>query len=82
MVISNYTTRVLEASEGFFLTQTGDVELQDRVITKKVFLATTAKKEDWKEISKNEGEALLKQKEELRKNKRAEVAASIELNYE
>lgn len=50
---SNYTVQILEPENGW-LTQTENVEIQDRVFSKKVFLAVTDTIDNWKEISEEQ----------------------------
>lgn len=55
--------RILEATEGNFLTQSKDVPVQGRILTYKVYLAVNDSPDNWKEISEEEAE---RYKEELR----------------
>ena len=55
--------RILEATEGNVLTQSGDVVLQGRILTYKVYLAVNDSPDNWKEISEEEAE---RYKEEMR----------------
>ena len=50
---SNYTVQILEAENGW-LTQKENVEIQDRVFSKKVFLAVNDSVDNWKEITEEE----------------------------
>ena len=50
---SNYTVQILEPENGW-LTQTENVKIQDRVFSKKVFLAITDTIDNWKEISEEQ----------------------------
>lgn len=56
--------KVLKASENKYLTQTKDVDIQDRIVGTIVYLASTDSEENWKEISEEEGNQLLIQKQE------------------
>lgn len=47
---SNYTVIILEPMEGW-LTQKENVEIQNRVFSKKVFLAVNDSVDNWKEIT-------------------------------
>lgn len=55
--------RILEATEGNVLTQSGDVLVQGRILTYKVYLAVNDSPDNWKEISEEEAE---RYKEEMR----------------
>lgn len=50
MITSDYTVRVLEPSEGHYLTQSGDINIDERVFSDKVYLAVTDSIENWIEI--------------------------------
>ena len=50
---SNYTVQMIEPSEGW-LTQKENVEIQNRVFSKKVFLAINDSIDNWKEITEEE----------------------------
>jgi hypothetical protein len=55
---TDYTMRVIEPEEGFFLTQKGEVHISERIITSdKIYLAATASVEDWVEISKHRADS-------------------------
>ena len=65
MIQSNYTVQILEAEEGFKLTQKKDVDILERVFTNKVFLSINDKAENWKEISDSEAELLQQKQREI-----------------
>ena len=56
---------IIKPNEGCVLTQSADVELQNRVFSEEIWLAATDAPENWKDISIEEAEALKKQQEEL-----------------
>ena len=60
----DYVTRVLEASEGFTLTQSADVPLLERILVKKVYLAVNDSPENWTEITDAEADEIKRQQEE------------------
>ena len=64
MIETSYTTRVLEASEGFTLTQSADVPLLDRSLVKKVYLAVNDSPANWKEITDAEADEIRRAQEE------------------
>ena len=72
MIQSNYTVRIIEPSEGFTLTQSADVDLENRVLSKKVFLAVNDDPSNWKEITDTEADEIRLQQEELAKQKENE----------
>lgn len=64
---SNYTVTIIEPSEGYTLTQTADVEVQDRILSKKIFLAITDNPSNWKEITDEEAAEIVAEQERLAK---------------
>lgn len=64
MIQTSYTTRVLEASEGYTLTQSADVPLLERILVKKVYLAVNDSPENWTEITDAEADEIRRQQEE------------------
>lgn len=72
MIQSNYTVRIIEPSEGFTLTQSADVDLENRTLSKKVFLAVNDDPSNWKEITDAEADEIRLQQEELAKQKENE----------
>lgn len=72
MIQSNYTVRIIEPSEGFTLTQSADVDLENRTLSKKVFLAVNDDPSNWKEITDTEADEIRLQQEELAKAKEDE----------
>ena len=72
MIQSNYTVRIIEPSEGFTLTQSADVDLENRTLSKKVFLAVNDNRSNWKEITDTEADEIRLQQEELAKQKENE----------
>lgn len=69
MIQSNYTVIILQPSEGYTLTQSGNVEISERILSKKVFLAINDSPDNWKEITDEEAENIRIQQEELSKEK-------------
>ena len=72
MIQSNYTVRIIEPSEGFTLTQSADVDLENRVLSKKVFLAVNDDPSNWKEITDTEADEIRSQQEAIAKAKEDE----------
>ena len=50
---SNYTVQILEPENGW-LTQANDIEIENRIFSKKVFLAVTDSIDNWIEISEEQ----------------------------
>lgn len=72
MIQSNYTVRIIEPSEGFTLTQSADVDLENRTLSKKVFLAVNDDPSNWKEITDAEADEIRSQQEAIAKAKEDE----------
>ena len=72
MIQSNYTVRIIEPSEGFTLTQSADVDLENRILSKKVFLAVNDDPSNWKEIADAEADEIRSQQEAIAKAKEDE----------
>lgn len=72
MIQSNYTVRIIEPSEGFTLTQSADVDLENRTLSKKVFLAINDDPSNWKEITDAEADEIRSQQEAIAKAKEDE----------
>jgi hypothetical protein len=58
MIQEEIKVRVLRPTEGHWLTQANEVEIQNRVISDKVFLAVTDSPSNWKEITIAEADAI------------------------
>ena len=67
---SNYTVQIIEPSEGYTLTQFADVEVQDRILSKKIFLAVNDSPDNWKEITDAEAEAIKAEQDRLAEEER------------
>lgn len=67
MIQSNYTVQILQAEEGFKLTQKADVDILQRVFTDKVFLSVNDDAKNWKEIPNDEAIALQSKQREIAK---------------
>lgn len=65
--VKQVNVSVLKPNAGCLLTQSADVELQNRVFSEEIWLAATDSPENWKDISIEEAEALKKQQEKLAK---------------
>lgn len=63
--VKQVSVSILKPNEGCMLTQSADVELQNRVFSEEIWLAATDAPENWKDISTEEAEQLKKQQEEL-----------------
>lgn len=55
---------ILKPKAGCLLTQSADVDLQNRVFSEEIWLASTDSPDNWKDISIEEAERIKKQQEE------------------
>lgn len=71
MITKNFTVRVLEASEGFVLTQVEDVDVMNRILSDRVFLGVNDSEDNWKEITAEKAAEIekerLEKEEELKR---------------
>lgn len=74
----NYTVVTLEAADGMWITQAEAVGAEERVLTKKVFLAATDTVENWREVDEAEAEAYRKEAELARTLREAQEKARLE----
>lgn len=68
---SNYTVIIIEPSEGYTLTQSADVEVKDRILSKKIYLAINDNIANYKEITDKEAEDIRLEQERLAKEEQA-----------
>lgn len=59
MTTENIQTMVMTAENGYYLTQVADVDLSERIVASKVALSKFSTIDDWKEISKEEGDQII-----------------------
>lgn len=57
-----FTITILTASQGCMLTQNGEVDIKERIVTHRVALGIHDSVDNWKEISADEGAELESQK--------------------
>lgn len=63
--VKQVNVSILKPNEGCVLTQSAEVELQNRVFSEEIWLASTDAPENWKDITIEEAEAIKKQQAEL-----------------
>lgn len=78
MINSDYTVRVIQAEQGYKLTQSGEVDIKDRFVATKIFLSKTDDPSNYKEITEAEGIEIEKQKEALLEAERKALEESKE----
>lgn len=69
---------ILKPKEGFVITQSTDISIQDRVFSEELYLGVTDSIDNWKEISIEEANALKEQAAKERED--AERASEEKLN--
>ena len=63
--VKQVNVSILKPNEGCVLTESAEVELQNRVFSEEIWLAATDAPENWKDITIEEAEELKRQQEEL-----------------
>lgn len=79
MIQGEYKVNFLKPEEGHMLTQSGDVQLKDRLISDLIFLAINDDKSNYKEITMEEAQSILDQQEELRLSEEQEMLKEREI---
>ena len=70
MDTTNFKTTILRASEGMYITQVADVDVMDRIVSKTIALGKNSSVEDYKEITEEEGKAVLEEQNAIREEQR------------
>ena len=65
MVTSSYTTIVLTAAQGCYLTQANCADIRTAIITDRVYLAKSDSPDNWREISAEEADNIKAEQERL-----------------
>lgn len=69
MVQNEFKTTVIAAEEGKYLTQSFEVDIENRVVASTIALGKNDTVENWKEITKEEADTIRKQQAEAQKSK-------------
>ena len=75
---TEYSVQIIEAEEGKTLTQAAEVTLQERVFSKKLYLAVNDSPDNWKEITDEEAATLKAEAEARAAKEAAESSESVE----
>lgn len=79
METSSYTTIVLTAAQGCYLTQANCADIRTAIITDRVYLAKSDSPDNWREITAEEADAIKAEQERLVKEEmEAQQAAEDE----
>lgn len=65
MITTDYIMKVIEASEGLMLTQKADVKIEDRIISKRIYLGSNDSDKNWTEITSEKAAEIIAEKERL-----------------
>ena len=63
--VKQVNVSILKPNAGCVLTQSAEVDLQNRVFSEEIWLAATDSPDNWKDISIEEAEALKQQQEQI-----------------
>ncbi len=74
---SEFTTVIITADEGMYLTQSADVAISERIICTEVALGCNSSPGEWKEITKEEGDEYKSQIESYRKEREQQRQAEM-----
>lgn len=72
MIQGQYVVNTITASDGYTLTQAEDVNVESRVLSKKIYLAVNDHVDNWKEITDAEADEIRNEQERLAKEAQAE----------
>ncbi len=72
MIQEEIKVRVLIPAEGYKLTQASEVNIEERIISDKIYLAVNDEIANWKEITIAEAEAIKAEQEHLAENSTSE----------
>lgn len=65
MIQDEFKVRVLIPEYGYKLTQAGEVEIENRIISDKIYLAVNDSAENWVEITIEEANAIIAEQEKI-----------------
>ena len=69
MIQDEFKVRVLIPELGYKLTQANEVEIENRIISDKIYLAVNDDAENWIEITNEEADAIVAEQEKIAKEK-------------
>lgn len=73
MIQEEIKVRVLIPTEGYKLTQASEVNIEDRIISDKIYLAVNDEIANWKEITIAEAETIKAEQERLSEDSSTEI---------
>lgn len=66
MIVKDFNTTVITADEGKYLTQNCELDINNRVIATTIALGKNDSVDNWKEITKEEGNSIINEQTKLR----------------
>ena len=78
MVTSSYTTIVLTAAEGCYLTQANCEDIRAAVIAERVYLANTDSPDNWREITAEQADDIKAEQERLLAEDEQQAAVDLQ----
>lgn len=73
MIQDEFKVRVLIPELGYKLTQANEVEIENRIISDKIYLAVNDDAENWIEITNEEADAIVAEQEKIAKEKEEDL---------
>ena len=73
MIQDEFKVKVLIPEYGYKLTQAGEVEIENRIISDKIYLAVNDDAENWIEITNEEADAIVAEQEKIAKEKEKDL---------
>lgn len=73
MIQDEFKVRVLIPEYGYKLTQANEVEIENRIISDKIYLAVNDDAENWIEITNEEADAIVAEQEKIAKEKEEDL---------
>lgn len=73
MIQDEFKVKVLIPEYGYKLTQANEVEIENRIISDKIYLAVNDDAENWIEITNEEADAIVAEQEKIAKEKEEDL---------
>ena len=73
MIQDEFKVKLLIPEYGYKLTQANEVEIENRIISDKIYLAVNDDAENWIEITNEEADAIVAEQEKIAKEKKEDL---------
>lgn len=73
MIQDEFKVKVLIPEYGYKLTQANEVEIENRIISDKIYLAVNDDAENWIEITNEEADAIIAEQEKIAKEQEEDL---------